>query len=319
MELDGRIAVVTGAGDGMGRELTLQLAAAGCQVAACDVSRSGLDQTVAALPADAPLVTTHLVDVADEQAMLGFAADVLEQHATDQVHLLFNNAGISGGGSLVASAREAWDRTFAVDFFGVVNGIRAFLPSLIAAPEAKIVNTASVNGFWATIGTHTPHTAYSAAKFAVKGLTEALITDLRMNAPHVTCAVVMPGHIGTGIVTNSRKVHSNRDDASLTPEELVAVRARLALDGRDAAGMSDDDVQTVVADAARGFEEKAPTTAREAATIILDGVRTDQWRILVGADAHELDRRVRRDPENAYTQEFYDSFVNEVGWQLGSS
>lgn len=318
MDLDGRIAVVTGAGDGMGRELTIQLAAAGCLVAACDVSASGLERTLAALPEGSAKVTEHLVDVADEQGMNDFAAAVALQHDTDHVHLLFNNAGINGGGSLVASEREAWERTFAVDFFGVVYGIRAFLPMLVAADQARIVNTASVNGFWASIGPRSPHTAYSAAKFAVKGLTEALITDLRVNAPHVSCAVVMPGHIGTGIIANSRKVHSRRDSADLDATELVALRKRLSRDNLEVETVSDADLQALMADASRGFEEKAPTTAREAAAIILDGVKADKWRILVGEDAHELDRRVRHDPESAYTTAFYDRFVEDVGWQLGS-
>src|SRR5207249_4408893 len=103
--------------------------------------------------------------------------------------------------------RAEWERTFGVDWWGVYYCSRAFVPLLIASDEGCLVNTSSVNGFWASLGPQVPHTAYSAAKFAVKGFTEALITDFRMNAPHVKAAVVMPGHIGTDIFNNSRRVH----------------------------------------------------------------------------------------------------------------
>ena len=132
------------------------------------------------------------------------------QHQTDHVNLLFNNAGIGGGGSVITDPREVWERTFNVCWGGVYLGVRTFLPLVIASDEGHIVNTSSVNGFWASIGPDRPHTAYSAAKFAVKGFSEALITDLRVNAPHVKVSVVMPGHIGTSIVENSMR-HGARE------------------------------------------------------------------------------------------------------------
>ncbi len=107
------------------------------------------------------------------------------------------NAGLSGGGSMVTSSRDEWKRTFNICWGGVGNCTRAFLPMLQNAEEGHIVNTSSINGFWASVGPRIPHTAYSAAKFAVKGFTEALITDLQINAPHIKCSVVMPGQIGT--------------------------------------------------------------------------------------------------------------------------
>jgi NAD(P)-dependent dehydrogenase (short-subunit alcohol dehydrogenase family) len=143
----------------------------------------------------------------------------------------------------------------------------------MAADEGHIVNTSSVNGFWASIGPDRPHTAYSAAKFAVKGFSEALITDLRVNAPHVKVSVVMPGHIGTSIVENSMRHGVTELDFEAT--ELM---------------------QTV----STMFREHAPMTAAEASAVILDGVRTERWRILVGDDAHDLDEAVRADPEAAY-------------------
>ena len=142
----------------------------------------------------------------------------IEQQATDKIHLLFNNAGIGGGGSLFTNTREQWERTFNICWGGVYLGVRTFLPLLLKADEGHIVNTSSVNGFWASVGMGVSHTAYSAAKFAVKGFTEALINDLRLNAPHIKCSVVMPGHIGTSIVSNSRKVQSGTESDRLNAE-----------------------------------------------------------------------------------------------------
>jgi NAD(P)-dependent dehydrogenase (short-subunit alcohol dehydrogenase family) len=185
------------------------------------------------------------------------------------------------------------------------------------ADEAHIVNTSSVNGFWASVGMGASHTAYSAAKFAVKGFTEALMTDLRLNAPHIKCSVVMPGHIGTSIVSNSRKIQSGTESEELSPNEILATRQRLKGMGIDTAPMADADIQKIALDRARSFRDEAPTTAAAAAKIILDGVKAERWRILVGDDAHKLDERVRQAPENAYTAEFYKSFTEEVGWKLG--
>ena len=188
---------------------------------------------------------------------------------------------------------------------------------MLKASEGHIVNTSSVNGFWASIGPGLPHTAYSAAKFAVKGFTEALICDLRMNAPHIKCSVVMPGHIGTSIVSNTRKLHTGSESGDLSPQELASARQRLAALGMDASKMSDADIQKMSAERARKFREEAPMTAAAAAKVILDGVKAERWRILVGDDAHLLDKRVRNDPESAYEADFFQSFAQESGWRLG--
>ena len=185
----GKIAVVTGGGTGMGRELVVQLAAAGAHVSMCDLSDERMQETAtlarAAAPASDIRISTHVCDVSDEAAMLVFRDAVLAAHDTEHINLLFNNAGLSGGGSVVTDTRESWDRCFDICFNGVRWGVLAFLDALIASDEGHIVNTSSVNGFWASIGPDRPHTAYSAAKFAVKGFTEALITDMAVNAPHV--------------------------------------------------------------------------------------------------------------------------------------
>jgi NAD(P)-dependent dehydrogenase (short-subunit alcohol dehydrogenase family) len=312
---------VTGGGTGMGRELVRQLAAEGCHVAMCDVSADAMAETVALCADDADRqgvrVTAHVADVSDEAQVLGFRDDALAQHATETINLLFNNAGIGGGGSLFANSRSEWEKTFNVCWGGVYLCTRAFLPMLVKADAGHIVNTSSVNGFWASLGPQVSHTAYAAAKFAVKGFTEALVTDLRLHAPHVTCSVVMPGHIGTSIVANSRKVHFATENPTMSAAELAQLRARLAASGRDMSQVSDADLQALLDTRARKFLDEAPMTAAEAATVILDGVKAGRWRILVGSDAHHLDEMVRTAPEGAYETGFYERFVAETGWRLG--
>ncbi|MFO1163209.1 MAG: SDR family NAD(P)-dependent oxidoreductase [Reyranellaceae bacterium] len=318
----GRIAVITGGGTGMGRELARQLVAEGCNVAMCDVSADAMAETkrlceVERLP-QGLRVTTHVADVSNEDDIKRFAGEVAEQQDTDKIHLLFNNAGIGGGGSMIANSREEWERTFNICWFGVYYGVRAFLPMLRKADQGHIVNTSSINGFWASVGPLVPHTAYSAAKFAVKGFSEALQTDLRMNAPHIKCSVVMPGHIGTSIASNSRKIQSGNFSDTMNATEIAQIRARITSMGIDVSKLSDDEVAKIAIDRARRFLEEAPTSAAQAATIILDGVKADRWRILVGDDAHKIDRRVRENPEQAYELDFFQAMAKEVGWKLGT-
>jgi NAD(P)-dependent dehydrogenase (short-subunit alcohol dehydrogenase family) len=287
----------------------------------CDVSAKTMAETIALCEADGvpqgARVTAHLADVSDEGQLIAFRDAAAAQHDTERLHLLFNNAGIGGGGSMIADDRAEWERTFNVCWGGVYLGVRTFLPMLQAADEAHIVNTSSVNGFWASLGPNVSHTAYAAAKFAVKGFSEALITDLRLNAPHIKVSVVMPGHIGTSIVANSRKVMTGRDEDALSGEDLERARARIARMGVDVTQLPDAALQAMVDEQARRFLEDAPMTAAAAATVILDGVKADRWRILVGEDAQKMDALVRKDPEAAYTPEFFDVLINEMGWKLG--
>jgi|SRR5579871_799080 len=313
-DFNGKLAVITGGGTGMGRELALQLISEGCNVAMCDVSEPNMAETARLGKAQAPQgtrISTCKADVSIEAQVQAFAQHVRREHDTDKIHLLFNNAGIGGGGSIVNGDRAQWDKTFAVCWGGVYYSTRAFMPMLVNANEAHIVNTSSVNGFWASIGPGRPHTAYSAAKFAVKGFSEALITDLAMNAPHVKVSVVMPGHIGTEIVANSRKVLSGRDDV-----DIAASRGVLANMGVDTKQLSDDQVRALVDAQANAFRDNAPTSAAQAAKIILDGVRAEKWRILVGKDAEFLDSRVRAAPEDAYTPAFYEALVSGTDWRI---
>jgi hypothetical protein len=224
----------------------------------------------------------------------------MDQHGTEHVDLVFNNAGIGGGGSLFTDSRESWERTFAVDFWGVYYCTRAFLPLLVKSEEGVLVNTSSINGLWASLGPGIPHTAYSTAKFAVKGFTEALIEDLRTNAPHIRVAVVLPGHIGTDIVRNSRVVLGGGGFEDMTPAEVKASRAAMTRRGFPVDNATDDDVRKLAEMGAEMFRDSAPLTAAGAATIILEAVLAGRWRILVGEDAERIDAAVRADPEAAY-------------------
>jgi NAD(P)-dependent dehydrogenase (short-subunit alcohol dehydrogenase family) len=320
-DLSGKIAVITGGGTGMGRELARQLVAEGCNVAICDISADTMAESKRLCESDRPpqgvRITTHIADVSDESQILRFRDEVAKQQSTDKIHLLFNNAGIGGGGSMLTNTREQWDKIFNVCWGGVYLTTRAFLPMLQKAPEARIINTSSVNGFWASLGPNVPHTAYSAAKFAVKGFTEALMNDLKINAPHIKCSLVMPGYIGTSIVANSRKILSGGGDA-LTPAEIEHARLRMSAGGTDVSHLSDQDIQNLWDERVRRFQEEAPTTAAAAAAIILDGVKAGRWRILVGRDAQRLDELVRQDPEHAYDDDFFETVVAEAGWRLGT-
>ncbi len=305
-QFEGKIAVVTGGGTGMGRELVRQLVAEGCHVAMCDVSEANMRETVSLCGDAGVRITTHVCDVSDEAQVNAFRDAVMAEHDTQHINLLFNNAGIGGGGEFVTGSREEWERTFAVCWYGVYYGCRAFMPLLVASDAGHVVNTSSVNGFWATLGPGVSHTAYAAAKFAVKGFTEALVTDLRLNAPHVQASVVMPGHIGTSIALNSAGILGRNSSLELSAEEVAVARKRMVARGLPVGNEPDDHIRQMLHQQALDFRDKAPTTAGQAATIILDGVRAGRWRILVGADAEHLDRKVREYPEEAYEASFLE-------------
>ena len=298
-DFSGKVAVVTGGGAGMGRALVRQLAEAGCSVAMCDVSEDDMAESKTLAEADAQQgvkITSFVADVADEERVNAFADHVRSEHDISHIHLLINNAGIGGGGSFVSGPRENWERTFNVCWHGVYYNARAFMPMLVAADKAHIVNISSVNGFWASLGPDTPHTAYSAAKFAVKGFTEALMTDLRLNAPHVLASVVMPGHIGTKIALNTYREFGST--AGLPGETTVSEEEAVAQ--------------------GEAFRDNAMTSAEAAAKIILDGVLAEKWRILVGPDAEAIDAAVRQTPEDAYTGDFGTNIFSALREAIGA-
>jgi NAD(P)-dependent dehydrogenase (short-subunit alcohol dehydrogenase family) len=308
----GKLAVVTGGGSGIGRELVRQLAAQGCSVAACDLNADSVAVTAATAWATAPpavAVTSHVCDVSDEAQVKRFRDELLGQHATDHVDLVLSNAGVFGGGSFVNDPREEWERTFAINWWGVYFCARAFLPLLIASGDGVLVNISSVAGFWATAGAGAPITAYSASEFAIKGFSEALTEDLRSNAPQVRVVVAMPGAVNTDIYVNSRRALGMPAWDQLSDAELLELlpdetRATLVAMGLLAEDFTADDLRRVIAQKKPELQDKG-FTAAQAASIILDGVRSGAWRILVGAEAEMLDEQVRANPEAPFNYEGY--------------
>ena len=309
---ENKIAVVTGGGAGMGRELVRQLAKEGCNIALCDVMEENMQETVDIVSSESPEVkiTSFKCDVSLEGDVFSFKDKVIEEHKTDHINLLFNNAGIGGGGSFLQGDQEEWEKTFAICWHGVYYCSRAFMPYLVASTEGHIINTSSVNGFWASLGGF-PHTSYSAAKFAVKGFTEALIQDLRLNAPHVNASVVMPGHIGTSIALNSGKILGHADAEELSDEEIEEMKKVWISLGAPVHNYSNDQIRQMVKERRESFKTNAPTSAAQAAEIILNGVKEKRWRIVVGDDAKNLDKRVRENPEKAYDPDFVSPFSIE--------
>jgi NAD(P)-dependent dehydrogenase (short-subunit alcohol dehydrogenase family) len=253
----GKVAVVTGAGSGIGRQLALELARRGARVAVSDVNDAGLAET-AELLANADVHAGHL-DVSDRQAVLDYAGEVAAHFGT--VHQVYNNAGISGGGRGVADTGwEVFDRVLAVNLFGVINGTKAFLPHLISSGDGHVVNISSLNGFFAqpTLG------PYCTSKFGVRGFTETLRAELLLAKAPVKVTVVHPGGVKTGIAS-----------ASAGADELT-----------------DEDRRRI-----RIYNEKLlKMPAADAARIICDGVAAGRSRVLVGRDAKAVDALVRLAP-----------------------
>ncbi len=313
-DFEGKMAVITGAGTGMGRELALQLVSEGCHTAICDILIDNLNETKklcqgAARPGTR--ITAHECDVSNEEQVLAFCRAVKDQHKTDYLNLLFNNAGIGGGGSFLLDDRQDWDRVFRINWFGVYYCTRAFMPLLVAGPEGHLINISSINGFWACMGPSSPHTAYSSSKFAVKGFTEALQIDLRLFAPHVKASLVMPGHIGTSIAHNANKILGKPSIEEMNSDDMTRLRERLKRMQLPIDEVDDETLRSLVRQQRDEFRDKAPLTAAQGAKIILDGVRNEQWRILVGDDAEFLDGMIRQYAETAYELSFVEKLIEE--------
>lgn len=247
--LSSGVAVITGAGSGIGRSLAEQLAAASSALALADWDEAGLEQTVQSLAETRSLVTTHVVDVAKEEKVKAFAADVVTRHA--RVTLLINNAGVALHGTFEEISLADFRWLMEINFWGAVYGAKHFLPLLRREPRAHIVNVSSVFGLIAPAG----QAAYAASKFAVRGFTEALRHELGESQVRVSC--VHPGGVRTSIARRARLGEGT------PPERQKESIAR--------------------------FEQFARTRPEAAAAKILRGVERSEPRILIGADAYQLD------------------------------
>jgi len=249
----GKVAVVTGAGSGIGQALGIELGRSGAKVAISDVDLEGLAYTEQQLKAIGAPVKTDRLDVTEREAFLAYAEAVNEHFG--KVNQVYNNAGIAFTGDIEVSQFKDIERVMDVDFWGVVNGTKAFLPYVIASGDGHIVNVSSVFGLFSVPG----QAAYNAAKFAVRGFTEALRQEMSLAGHPVAVTTVHPGGIKTAIARNATT----------------------------AEGLDSDQL-------AKLFDKRlARTTPRRAAHVILDAVRKKKARVLIGTDAKVLDLMVR--------------------------
>ena len=270
-----KTAVITGAGSGMGRYLAILLAKDGADVVVCDVNEDTLNKTLEMLKQYNVSVSSHVLDVAIKEDIEALPGKVIEQHG--KVDLVFNNAGVATGGHFQDMDEKYWDWVMGVNFHGVVNSTRAFIPHMIDRPEAAIVNTSSIFGMVAVPG----QSAYHATKFAVRGFTESLALEMADTNPNLQIHCVHPGHIGTNIAVTAR--------------------------------MDDQVAKKVIEDGKKSiFTWKPPTSLEEmghefkqggmhpskAAKIILSGVKKNKRRIFIGLDARLLDLSQRLFPKH---------------------
>ena len=247
-----KVAVVTGAGSGIGRALSIELARRGAKLAICDVDTHGLAETEALVERAGAEVRADHLDVSQRELVLAYADDVVAHF--DRVHLVFNNAGIAFTGDVEEMSFKDIDRVMDVDFWGVVNGTKAFLPHLVESGDGHVINISSVFGLFAV----PTQSAYTAAKFAVRGFTESLRQEMVLNHRPVKVTCVHPGGIKTNIARNGEQV-----------------------EGRDHDKL------------ASSFDKMARTSPEKAANVILRGVERNKARVLIGADAWVLDKFVR--------------------------
>jgi NADP-dependent 3-hydroxy acid dehydrogenase YdfG len=249
----GKVAVVTGAGSGIGQALAIELARSGAKLAISDINTDGLASTEERLKAIGAPVKADRLDVTEREAFEVYADAVAEHFGT--VNQIYNNAGIAFAGDIEATQFKDFEKVMDVDFWGVVNGTKVFMPHVIASGDGHIINVSSVFGLFSVPG----QAAYNAAKFAVRGFTEALRQEMAVAGHPVKVTTVHPGGIRTNIVRNSTTVD----------------------------GIDKDEL-------ARSFDKKlARTSPEKAAQTILDGVRKNKARVLVGTDAKILDVIVR--------------------------
>ena len=249
----GKVAVVTGAGSGIGQALAIELGRSGALVAISDIDTEGLAATEERLKAIGAQVKADRLNVTERESFQLYADGVAEHFG--KVNQVYNNAGIAFTGDIEITQYKDIERVMDVDFWGVVNGTKSFLPHLIASGDGHVVNVSSVFGLFAVPG----QAAYNAAKFATRGFTEALRQEMSLAKHPVKVTCVHPGGIKTAIARNG----------------TVA-------EGLDAEAL------------AKTFDKRlASTTPEKAAKIILDGVRKNRARVLVGNDAKMFEIVIR--------------------------
>lgn len=257
-ELNGKVAAVTGAASGIGRQLAIHLAGEGCSLALADIDEQGLQETVRTIQGLANRISIHRVDVADRNQVHRYADEVQTRHA--QIDLVINNAAVMVFNSIEDVTYDDFEWVMSINFWGAVYGTKAFLPFLKQRPEAHIVNMSSVNGMVTT-----PNNGpYCISRFAVQGLSQALCQELHGTNVMVSC--VVPGGVRTNIVRNTRFV--KQANQALTRDDTI-----------------------------EWFDRTALTSAEKAAQTIVKGIKNNKSRILVGPDAYVIDFMCRLMPQ----------------------
>ena len=270
-----KVAVITGAGSGMGRYLAVLLAKDGADVSVCDVNEETLNETVEMLRKYNVSVSSHLLDVSDKEAIEALPGKVIEQHG--KVDMVFNNAGVTTGTHFKDMDENNWDWVMGINFDGVINSTRAFIPHMVDCPEAAIVNTSSIFGMVAVPG----QTVYHATKFAVRGFTESLAMEMKETNPNLQIHCVHPGHIGTNIAADARfdEENFNQDETQVSNSIFTRNAPKSQKEMGDL------------------FREGGMHPSK-AAEIILNGVKKNKTRIFIGLDAKLLDLSQRIFPKH---------------------
>ena len=270
-----KVAVITGAGSGMGRYLAVLLAKDGADVSVCDVNEETLNETVEMLRKYNISVSSHLLDVSDKEAIEALPGKVIEQHG--KVDMVFNNAGVTTGTHFKDMDENNWDWVMGINFDGVINSTRAFIPHMVDSPEAAIVNTSSIFGMVAVPG----QTVYHATKFAVRGFTESLAMEMKETNPNLQIHCVHPGHIGTNIAADARfdEENFNQDETQVSNSIFTRNAPKSQKEMGDL------------------FREGGMHPSK-AAEIILNGVKKNKTRIFIGLDAKLLDLSQRIFPKH---------------------
>ena len=268
-----KVAVITGAGSGMGRYLAILLAKDGADVCICDVNEKTLGETSAMLRKFNVSVSSHLLDVSDKESIEALPQKVIDQHG--KVDLVFNNAGVTAGAHFKDMDENNWDWVMGINFNGVVNSTRAFIPHMINNSEAAIVNTSSIFGMVAVPG----QTVYHATKFAVRGFTESLALEMKQTNPNLQIHCVHPGHIGTNIAATARMSDVDFNDNETRPSIFSKNTPKTQQEMGEL------------------FREDGMHPSK-AAKIILNGVKKNKSRIFIGLDARLLDLSQRLFPKH---------------------
>ena len=270
-DFSNKVALVTGAGSGIGRALALNLADSGCNLAILDWNKDSLAETEAMLKKKNIAVSTHVLDISDSEKVKNLPSQVLSHH--NNIDIVFNNAGLSIVGAVDEVDEDDWNFGLDILLNSVIQMTTVFLPHLQKRPESAIVNTSSIFGLFST----PKQSIYNVGKFGVKAFTESLSLEMQMADSPVEVYCVFPGHIGTNIYSASRFKSFEADDAGA------------AIFGVNASTEKEAGIQ---------FKNNAPLTPEHAAKVILKNIKKKNKRILVGFDAHFYDLMSRLFPKS---------------------